>query len=257
MSTSRRRFLKQGLTAFGAAGVCGAFGNLNVLAAAVGHNSFPPGDYKALVCVFLHGGNDSFNSVLPYSATEYAAYRSSRRNLIGNGGIAFDQATIQSQSLSALAASGGLPGGLPSDGGSYGLHPAMAEFRQLFNSGHAAIVANVGTLLYPTSQAAYQAGTIAVPPQLFSHLDQSTFWQTSRPDDANANGWGGTEFGEINFLQFFNRGVKKVVFFELKTTIVARYTFWAAQLLCDVFQAARQGVDVAGNCGREFDVHRA
>ena len=191
MSTSRRRFLKQGLTAFGAAGVCGAFGNLNLLAAAAGHSSFPPGDYKALVCVFLHGGNDSFNSVLPYSATEYAAYRSSRRNLIGNGGIAFDQASIQSQSLSALAASGGLPGGLPSDGGSYGVHPAMAEFRQLFNAGHAAIVANVGTLLYPTSQAAYQAGTIAVPPQLFSHLDQSTYWQTSRPDDANANGWGG------------------------------------------------------------------
>ncbi len=191
MSTSRRRFLKQGLTAFGAAGVCGAFGNLNVLAAAAGNARLPPGDYKALVCIFLHGGNDSFNSVVPYSATEYAAYRSSRQLLIGNGGIAFDQATIQSQSLSALSAGGGLPGGLPSDGGSYGMHPAMAEFRQLFNSGHAAIIGNVGTLLYPTSQAAYQAGTIAVPPQLFSHLDQSTYWQTSRPDDANANGWGG------------------------------------------------------------------
>lgn len=191
MSTSRRRFLKQGLTALGAAGMCSAFGNLNVLAAAAGDARFPPGDYKALVCIFLHGGNDSFNSVVPYSATEYAAYRSSRQVLIGNGGIAFDQATIQSQSLTALAAGGGLPGGLPSDGGSYGMHPAMAEFRQLFNSGKAAIIGNVGTLLYPTSQAAYQAGTIAVPPQLFSHLDQSTYWQTSRPDDANANGWGG------------------------------------------------------------------
>lgn len=191
MSTNRRRFLKHGLTALGAAGVYGAFGNLNVLAAAAGNVSFPPGDYKALVCVFLHGGNDSINSVVPYSATEYAAYRASRRVLIADGGIAFDQASIQTQALSAQAASGGLPGGLPSDGGSYGLHPALTELRQLFNSGHAAIVANVGTLLYPTSQAAYQAGTIAVPPQLFSHSDQSTYWQTSRPDDANANGWGG------------------------------------------------------------------
>ncbi len=191
MSTSRRRFLKQGLTAFGAAGLCGAFGNLNVLAAAAGHAAFPPGDYKALVCVFLHGGNDSFNSIVPYSATEYAAYRSSRRVLVADGGIAFDQATVQAQALNALAAGGGLPGGLPSDGGSYGVHPALTELRQLFNAGHAAIVANVGTLLYPTSQAAYQTGSIAVPPQLFSHLDQSTYWQTSRPDDANANGWGG------------------------------------------------------------------
>ncbi|MBL0164709.1 MAG: DUF1501 domain-containing protein [Xanthomonadales bacterium] len=191
MTTSRRRFLKQGLTAFGAAGLCGAFGNLNVLAAAAAHASFPPGDYKALVCIFLHGGNDSFNSIVPYSATEYAAYRTSRNVLVSDGGIAFDQATIQAQSLSALAAAGGLPGGVPSDGGSYGMHPALTELRQLFNAGHAAIVANVGTLLYPTSQAAYQAGTIAVPPQLFSHLDQSTYWQTSRPDDANANGWGG------------------------------------------------------------------
>ena len=191
MSTSRRRFLKQGLSACGAVGLCSAFGNLKVLAAAAGNASFPPGDYKALVCVFLHGGNDSFNSVVPYSASEYAAYRSSRRILIADGGIAFDQASIQSHALSALPAGGGLPGGLPSDGGSYGVHPALAELRQLFNSGHAAIIANVGTLLYPTSQAAYQAGTIAVPPQLFSHLDQSTYWQTSRPDDANANGWGG------------------------------------------------------------------
>ena len=55
----------------------------------------------------------------------------------------------------------------------------------------AAIVANVGTLLYPVTRPQYQAGTVPVPPQLFSHSDQSVFWQTSRPDDANANGWGG------------------------------------------------------------------
>lgn len=63
--------------------------------------------------------------------------------------------------------------------------------RQLFNTGKVAIVGNVGTLLHPVTQAEYQAGTVAVPPQLFSHSDQSIYWQSSRPDDANANGWGG------------------------------------------------------------------
>jgi uncharacterized protein (DUF1501 family) len=191
MPLSRRRFLHNSLTALGSAGLFGAFGNLRVLAAAAGQTAFPAGDYKALICIYLNGGNDSFNSVMPHDSSHYADYRSSRVVPIENGGLAFSQGVIQANSLAALPASGGLPGGLPSDGGNYGLHPALAELRQLFNQGHAAVIANVGTLLHPTSQAAYQAGTVAVPPQLFSHSDQTTYWQTSRPDDANANGWGG------------------------------------------------------------------
>lgn len=189
--TSRRRFLKYTAALLAGAGLFGALGNLRVLAAAANQYVYPAGDFKALVCVFLNGGNDSFNSIVPYTNPAYADYRSSRTVLIANGGLAFDQATLGANALNALAASGGLPGGLPSDGASYGTHPALAELRGLFNAGHAAIIGNVGTLLYPTSQADYQNGSVAVPPQLFSHSDQSIYWQTSRPDDANANGWGG------------------------------------------------------------------
>lgn len=67
----------------------------------------------------------------------------------------------------------------------------MPELAGLFNSGRAAVVANVGSLLYPITQAEYQNGTVPAPPQLYSHDDQTMQWQTSRPDDANANGWGG------------------------------------------------------------------
>lgn len=189
--TTRRHFLRRSLVACAGAGLYSAFGNLRVLAAAANQYAFPVGDYKALVCIFLNGGNDSFNSIVPYTSSAYADYRSSRTVLIADGGLAFDQATLTANALDPIAASGGLPGGLPSDGANYGMHPALTELRALFNGGQAAIVANVGTLLHPTTQAAYQAGTIAVPPQLFSHSDQTTFWQTSRPDDANANGWGG------------------------------------------------------------------
>ncbi len=185
MHTDRRRFLRSSLTAaLGGVGLYSALGNLKVMAAAAQPQAAGD-DYRALVCVFLFGGNDSVNSVMPYSASQYADYRSIRQQGIGNGGLAYEQAQIQAQSLLPL------PDGLPGDGGSYGLHPSLAGLRGLFNQGKAAIVANVGTLLHPVTRAEYQAGTVPVPPQLFSHSDQSVFWQTSRPDNANANGWGG------------------------------------------------------------------
>lgn len=186
----RRAFLRQSLhAALGGVAATSMLGSLRVMSSAATLGA--PSDFRALVCVFLHGGNDSFNSVVPYSPAQYADYRSSRHQLIGTGGIAFDAATVQAHALSPLAASGGLPGGVASDGGSYGVHPSLAPLATLFNDGHAAVVANVGTLLQPTTAAQYRAGTVAVPPQLFSHSDQSIFWQTSRPDDANADGWGG------------------------------------------------------------------
>lgn len=192
MYVNRRDFLRRSLAAaLGGIGACSALGNLRIVAAAANRGWFAEGDYKALVCVFLHGGNDSFNTIVPHSAAHYADYRSSRMVLIADGGLALPQAAVQANALTPLPAGGGLPGGPPSDGGEYGVHPAIPELRQLFDDGRAAIVSNVGTLLYPITQAQYQAGTVPVPPQLFSHSDQAIYWQTSRPDDANANGWGG------------------------------------------------------------------
>jgi len=193
MHVNRRDFLRRSLyAALGGVGLHSAAGTLQLIAAAAASTRrYAFDDYKALVCIYLYGGNDSFNTVVPYDAAHYALYRQSRAGLVADGGLALDQAAIQANSLSPLAASGGLPGGLPGDGGAYGLHPALAELRALFNGGKAAIVANVGTLLYPITQADYQNGTVPAPAQLFSHDDQTTQWQTSRPDDANANGWGG------------------------------------------------------------------
>ena len=194
MHVNRREFLRKSIcTALGGAGLYSALGNLRLIAAAAAaSHRYTVTDYKALVCVYLYGGNDSFNTLAPYDASHYGVYQGSRQ------GLALAQSDLAANSLSALPPGGGLPGGPPSDGGSYGLHPAMgavaggnAGLRGLFNSGKAAIVANVGSLLYPITQAQYQNGTIATPSQLFSHDDQTNQWQTSRPDDASANGWGG------------------------------------------------------------------
>lgn len=194
MHVNRRDFLRKSLAAaLGGAGAYSALGNLRLIAAASAATrpvSF--NDYKALVCVFLGGGNDAFNMLAPYDATHYATYAATRQ------GLALSGADLQANALTARPLSDGLPGGPPSDGASYGLHPAMGQVQNgnaglhgLFNNGKAAIVANVGTLVRPVTQAQYQAGTVQLPEQLYSHDDQSNQWQTSRPDDADADGWGG------------------------------------------------------------------
>jgi len=186
MIVNRREFLRRSICgALGGVAATSALGQLGLVAAATRAKGAVFGDYKALVCVFLFGGNDSFNTVVPYSSPHYGIYQSSRP------AMALSQASVQALALTPQSASGGLPGGLPSDGASYGLHPAMPELRTLFNSQQAAIVGNVGSLLGPITQAQYIANPGLAPPQLFSHDDQANFWQTSRPDDANADGWGG------------------------------------------------------------------
>lgn len=135
------------------------------------------GDYRALVCIYLFGGNDPFNAVVPLSGTPRAHYQATR------GSLAIP--TEQLLPLSPLA------GGAPSDGAPYGLHPAMPGLRTLFNQGQAAIVANVGPLVRPTTKALYSAGSVPLPAQLFSHSDQTVLWQTPRADAANRIGWGG------------------------------------------------------------------
>ncbi|HKH47186.1 MAG TPA: DUF1501 domain-containing protein [Thermoanaerobaculia bacterium] len=166
---SRRSFLRSVCTAVGMTSLASTVFDLRRIAAAA------PlfGDYKALVCVFLYGGNDSNNVLVP-RGTEYAAYAAARRNL------ALPQASL----LSIAPLSGG-------GGRSWGLHPRLTGLRSLFNQQRLALVANVGPLVAPVTRAEYDAGTAALPPQLFSHSDQTVHWQTGLPDQPVRTGWGG------------------------------------------------------------------
>ena len=175
MPMNRRQFLHHGIcAALGGAGLYSALGSMRLMAAAVGtQNLRALNGYKALVCVFLYGGNDSFNTIVPVTGQARSDYLAARGALaLGSG-------------LHALTPQ---PGGGPAN---YALHPAMPELAGLFNAGKVAAITNVGSLLYPITSAEYRAGSVPSPPQLFAHNDQSTQWQTARPDDANANGWGG------------------------------------------------------------------
>jgi len=165
MTLSRRELLR--LTACSAAGSLFAsrFGALNALAA-------PAGDYRALVCVFLFGGNDANNMVVPNDATGYANYARLRSSL------AIPQASL----LPITAATGNA---------AYGLHPNLPGVQSMFANGRAAIVANVGTLVQPTTRTAYLSGMVPVPGNLFSHSDQQSEWQTGNVQALSDTGWGG------------------------------------------------------------------
>ncbi len=166
----RRRFLVN--SALGVAGASLAHLPGAVRAELIG-SSAAFTDYKALVCVFLYGGNDSFNMVVPSSLAEYNVYAASRQNL-------------------AVARDVLLPiQPLTSDGAQYGLHPGMAGIRDLFEAGRAAVVANVGPLIQPTTRDQYLNHSVPVPPQLFSHNDQQDQWQTLRGRTAIKTGWAG------------------------------------------------------------------
>lgn len=183
----RRDFLRKSIcTALGGVGLYSALGNLKLVEAAVrGYGPKAFNDYKALVCVFMHGGNDALNMVVPRSGTQYNQYAEARATL------ALPQ--------DALLPLDHLADGPPSDGGNYGLQSAIGDgdpvgtsgLQALFNSGRAAVVANVGTLIAPVTKAQYHARSVPLPPQLFSHNDQQNYWQTSRSDDSRNLGWGG------------------------------------------------------------------
>ncbi len=129
-------------------------------------------DYKALVCFFLAGGNDSFNMLVPSGSSEYAQYAQTRSNM-------------------SLAQNTLLPLNGVHQGRNFGLHPGMAGLQNLFNQGRAAFVSNVGTLVEPVTLARFQSEQAKLPQGLFSHADQIMHWQTSVPDQRSALGWGG------------------------------------------------------------------
>lgn len=165
---TRRRFIGHCCAAVGTTGMLSTLASLRLTAAAA-----IPTDYRALVCIFLNGGNDASNLIIPYDTAGYSAYAAAR-------------------SVLALPQSSVLPlAPKTTDGRAWALHPSLAEVHGLFGAGHAALLANVGTLVEPTTKAKYTAGTAKLPPQLFSHNDQQVQWQSSVPDQPFKTGWGG------------------------------------------------------------------
>jgi len=170
---TRRQFIRQAAcAALGTSALTCTIRDLRFMNAAVAQSNIK--DYKALVCIFLQGGNDSNNLIVPTIQEEYDNY-----------------ATIRTPIL-ALPQSALLPiSSLNSDGHNYGLHPSCPELQTLFGEGKLAVLFNTGTLVFPMTRSDYRNGVLQKPPQLFSHSDQQMQWQTSIPDRQPLTGWGG------------------------------------------------------------------
>lgn len=167
---TRRKFLRQlGVaSAFGLASPLSSLAKLKSINSILSSPPPPPfGNYKAIVCVFLHGGNDSFNMLVPNTLTEYTDYFNTRSNL----------ALLQ-------------PDLLPIGSGDFGLNPSMPDVRDMYNAGDLAFLSNIGTLVQPTTVAdVYLENNL--PLGLFSHIDQFQHWQSARANERVSKGWGG------------------------------------------------------------------
>ncbi len=176
---SRRQFLRGSVcTAVGMTSLFSTAFDLRRIAAA----SDLSGDYKALVCIFLYGGNDSNNLVIPRGA-DYNGYSAARGPL-----------ALPSGSLLPITPLSG------ASGRTWGLHPSLTGLRNLFNQQRMGLIANVGPLVAPVTKPEYDAGTAALPPQLFSHSDQTVHWQTGIPDQPARSVWGGRVADMMNSL---------------------------------------------------------
>jgi len=177
---SRRHFLKQSsCAAIGTTTLMSTLTNLKFMNAASIANSatLAGGDYKALVCILLSGGNDSFNMLVPTESGQYGHYANARTE------VALPRDTL-----------------LQLNGTEYGVHPRMSGVQQLFNQGNLSFISNIGTLIAPVSKPEALTNEQLLPLGLFSHADQIQQWQTSVPNDRSSIGWGGKVADLMNSL---------------------------------------------------------
>jgi uncharacterized protein (DUF1501 family) len=209
LHVSRREFLR----ASAALSILGRTGtplgvNLAALSAASAQGSTPPADYRALVCVFLFGGNDATNMVLPTDADSWARYQAARNQgtqpiallpvgtapnpSAGRGTPAFLGGVLPIAPKTAQAFP---PGTAGAGARTFALHPLLTNLQSIFAQGKLAIAANVGTLLTPTTKAQYQGKQVPLPRSLFSHNDQQSEWQSGAAEGARV-GWAG-QMGDL------------------------------------------------------------
>ena len=176
-------------------GVMGVATPLAINLAAISEAAaFDNTDYKALVCIFLYGGNDYANTVVPYDAANYALYHQIRAGVAGENqaGIAYGRAQLAATALTPA------DGAVLTDNLQFALAPQLTGLKALWDQRRLAVQLNVGPLIQPTTLAQYQStNRVAnpLPPKLFSHNDQQSVWQSNGTEGSTV-GWGG-RLGDI------------------------------------------------------------
>jgi len=167
--TNRREFLK----------ICSTLGLASLLPGVWSSSTFAASnaDYKALVCVFLFGGNDGNNVIVPYTTDAYNTYAAVRQSQ-SSGGLALPWDTL----LPLMESNGSTL---------YGMHPSLTALQDIWKAGNMSVLFNVGTLAQPLTRSQYLAGNVPLPENLFSHADQQIEWQATGASSEVRTGWGG------------------------------------------------------------------
>jgi uncharacterized protein (DUF1501 family) len=174
---SRREFMKTaGYAAMSGVTASPLMHSMRALAAMTGHTAAAASDYKALVCVYLQGGNDGHGTLIATDPDSFSAFTQARS---GAEGLAYPLSSL----LPIVPTT-------PQSGRTFALNPNLTGIQNLFNAGRAALVANTGTLIEPITKDQWNAGTANLPRSLFSHFDQTNAWEAIAADGAN-RGWGG------------------------------------------------------------------
>lgn len=178
LETTRRQFLRTAsMASMAGLSVSPFLLELNSVAAMAQQSG--AADYRALVCIFLQGGNDGHGTVIATDTESFSAFTQARA---GASGLAYPASQLLPISLKT-----------PQSGRTFALNPALSGVQNLFNVGRAAIVSNTGTLIAPTTKAQIQASSVPLPASLYSHFDQTAAWQaiTANGGSAVHEGWGG------------------------------------------------------------------
>ena len=176
MAITRRDFLRNSACAIGGVALASSIDTFSVVHALTPQAAT---DYRALVCVFLNGGNDGNNMLVSLDQYDGPA-----------GSLVEGYSNVRNAAGLAIAKASLLPVS-PASGGSYGFHPNMPEMQALFNQGKLAVLCNSGPLVEPLTRTTYQNGTGKKPLQLFSHSDQVGLFQTAIANTVSQTGWGG------------------------------------------------------------------
>lgn len=231
---SRRKFIGQCCSAVGATGLLSALAQLRLIGAVAADATSFSSDYKALVCLFLYGGNDSNNLLIPTDATSYASYAAARSLL------AIPQASILPISLKTA----------DSYNRQFGLHPSLTELQGLYSAGHMAILANTGTLVQPVTLTQYNAGTASLPPQLFSHADQQVQWQSSLCDKPFQTGWGGRLADMVDALNSNSK-------ISMSISVAGQNSFQVGNTVSQYAVSPSGAVVLSGSTGSTLNTTRA
>lgn len=232
---NRRKFLEKlgvGCAAVGTTSLLSGITNLGLINAATAANRsiYTPisSNYKAIVCLMLSGGNDSFNMLVPKGDPEYQEYQDVRTNL-----------AIAKDSLRDINPTNNV-------GKQLGLHPNLENVQALFESGKAAFLANIGALVEPTTVSQFMNSQVDVPLGLFSHSDQKLHWQTSIPQDRNANGWGG-RLADILYTNNSNQNI------SMNISLDGINTFQRGSIITEyAIQAGQGAVSITGSSSNNF-----